>query len=52
VIAGVIAELAGTYIAVWTGVLIGLVAPLLLWPLRKLREMPPSASVEMPAQHP
>ncbi len=49
VIAGVIAELAGTRIAVWVGVLIGLVSPLLLLPLRRLREIPPTASTEMPA---
>jgi hypothetical protein len=49
VIAGVIAEVAGTLFAVWVGVLVGLVAPLLLWPLRGLREMPPSASGELPA---
>jgi len=30
------------------GVLVGLVAPLLLWPLRGLREMPPSSSGELP----
>jgi MFS family permease len=48
VIAGVIAEVAGTLFAVWVGVLVGLVAPLLLWPLRGLREMPPSASGELP----
>lgn len=49
VIAGVIAELWGTRFAIWVGVLVGLVAPLLLWPLRRLREMPPSASGELPA---
>lgn len=48
VIAGVIAEVAGTRFAIWVGVLVGLVAPLLLWPLRRLREMPPSASGEIP----
>jgi MFS family permease len=50
--AGVIAELAGTRTAVWVGVLIGLVAPALLWPLRHLREMPPSASGELPINDP
>jgi MFS family permease len=49
VIAGVIAEVAGTRFAVWVGVLVGLAAPVLLLPLRRLREMPPSASGEMPA---
>lgn len=48
IIAGVIAEVAGTRFAIWVGVLVGLVAPLLLWPLRRLREMPPSASGELP----
>lgn len=48
IIAGVIAELASTRFAIWVGVLVGLVAPLLLLPLRHLREMPPSASGEMP----
>jgi MFS family permease len=48
VIAGVIAEVAGTRFAIWVGVLVGLVAPLLLLPLRGLREMPPSASGELP----
>ena len=48
VIAGVIAEVAGTRFAIWVGVLVGMIAPLLLWPLRKLREMPPSASGELP----
>jgi len=49
IIAGAIAEVAGTRFAIWVGVLVGMVAPLLLWPLRGLREMPPSASGEMPA---
>jgi predicted MFS family arabinose efflux permease len=39
-IAGILAELTSTTFAVWVGVLIGLVAPTLLWPLRRLREMP------------
>ncbi len=52
VIAGVIAEVAGTRFAVWVGVLVGLVAPLLLLPLRRLREMPPSASGELPVAGP
>jgi MFS family permease len=39
-IAGFLAEAAGTRNAVWVGVLIGLVAPLLLLPLWKLKEMP------------
>lgn len=47
-IAGVLAELLGTRTAVWIGVVIGLVAPLFLLPLRHLREMPPSASGELP----
>lgn len=43
-IAGFLAELVGTRNAVWVGVLIGLVAPLLLLPLWKLRDMPPAAA--------
>jgi MFS family permease len=49
VIAGVIAEVAGTRFAIWVGVLVGLIAPLLLLPLRGVREMPPAASGELPA---
>lgn len=41
-LAGVIAELASTQIAVWVGVCLGLVAPAFLLPLRHLKEMPPS----------
>ncbi len=52
IIAGVIAEVAGTRFAIWVGVLVGLVAPLLLLPLRRLREMPPSASGELPMAAP
>ncbi|HEU0035505.1 MAG TPA: MFS transporter [Kofleriaceae bacterium] len=44
ILAGVIAELAGTYVAVWVGVLIGLAAPVFLLPLRSLREMPAGPS--------
>jgi MFS family permease len=44
VVAGVLAELTTIRTAVWVGVLIGLAAPLLLLPLRKLREMPPASS--------
>jgi MFS family permease len=42
-VAGFVAELVGTRGAVWIGVSIGLVPPLLLLPLWKLREMPPPA---------
>jgi len=42
--AGFTAELLGTRAAVWIGVAIGLVPPLLLLPLWKLREMPPPAT--------
>lgn len=52
IIAGVIAEVAGTRFAVWVGVLVGMIAPALLWPLRHLREMPPSASGEIPVSGP
>jgi hypothetical protein len=48
VIAGVIAELGGTRLSVWIGVLVGFIAPLFLLPLRRLRDMPPSASGELP----
>ncbi len=41
--AGVIAELAGTRTAMWVGVSIGLLAPLLLLPLWSVREMPAPA---------
>jgi MFS family permease len=41
---GLIAEAAGTRNAVWVGVLIGLVPPLLLLPLWKLKEMPQGPS--------
>jgi MFS family permease len=40
--AGVIAQLTTTRTGIWIGVLIGLVAPLFLLPLRGLREMPPA----------
>ncbi len=40
VIAGLIAECVGTRTAMWVGVSIGLLAPVLLLPLWKLREMP------------
>ena len=40
-IAGGLASLIGIRAAVWTGMLIGLTAPLLLWPVRRLRDMPP-----------
>lgn len=43
-LAGFLAELLGTRTAVWIGVLVGLVPPLLLLPLWKVREMPPEAS--------
>lgn len=59
VIAGVLAELLGTRAAVWIGVTVGLVSPLLLLPLRHLKDMPASessaelerarASTELPA---
>jgi predicted MFS family arabinose efflux permease len=39
-IAGALALLVGIQTAMWIGTLIGLAAPLLLWPLRGLREMP------------
>ena len=40
VAAGGLASLIGIRAAVWSGLLVGLVAPSLLWPLRHLRTMP------------
>jgi hypothetical protein len=39
-IAGGLASLIGIRAAVWTGMLLGLSAPLLLWPVRRMRDMP------------
>jgi hypothetical protein len=39
-LAGAIATLWGTSVAVWVGVLVGLLAPIFLWPLRTLKELP------------
>jgi MFS family permease len=39
-IAGGLASLIGIRAAVWIGMLIGLTAPLLLWPVRRVRDMP------------
>ena len=48
IIAGLLAELFGTRAAVWIGCVVGLLSPLLLLPLRQLRDMPSSeSSVEM-----
>jgi MFS family permease len=44
VIAGGLAELLGTRAAVWIGVMVGLISPLLLLPLRHLKDMPASES--------
>jgi hypothetical protein len=44
VMAGLLAELLGTRTAVWIGVMVGLISPVLLLPLRHLREMPASAA--------
>jgi len=41
-VAGAIAATAGTYTAVWVGIVIGFIAPVFLWPLRNLRELPSS----------
>jgi hypothetical protein len=46
-IAGGLATFVGIRTAMWIGVLIGLVAPIFVWPLRHLKDMPaaePSAS--------
>jgi MFS family permease len=40
VLAGALASLVGIYAAMWVGTLAGLAAPVLLWPLRHLRDMP------------
>jgi hypothetical protein len=48
-LAGVVAELASTEIAVWVGVILGLVAPVFLLPLRHLQVMPPPADDELKA---
>ncbi len=42
--AGLLAELAGITVAVWVGVLVGLLAPLFLLPLWRLRSLPPAAN--------
>jgi MFS family permease len=47
-VAGALAELTTIRTAVWVGVLIGLVAPIFLWPLRRVFAMPePHSSTEM-----
>jgi hypothetical protein len=48
-IAGGLASLIGIRAAVWTGMLIGLTAPVLLWPVRRIRDMPPG---DLGASHP
>ncbi|HMG53818.1 MAG TPA: MFS transporter [Kofleriaceae bacterium] len=40
VLAGGLASLVGIHAAMWAGTLAGLIAPALLWPLRRLRDMP------------
>ncbi|MDB4954580.1 MAG: hypothetical protein JWO36_2149 [Myxococcales bacterium] len=42
ILAGTLAHLTTIRFAVWFGVVIGLVTPVTLWPLRKLRDMPSS----------
>jgi MFS family permease len=47
-VAGALAELTSIRTAVWVGVLIGLLAPIFLWPLRRVTAMPePHSSTEM-----
>jgi MFS family permease len=47
-VAGALAEMTSIRTAVWCGVLIGLLAPIFLWPLRKVSAMPePASSTEM-----
>jgi predicted MFS family arabinose efflux permease len=54
-VAGGLASLIGIRAAVWTGMSIGLAAPLLLWPVRRVRDMSPGdlgASAAVPAADP
>jgi Na+/melibiose symporter-like transporter len=44
ILAGTLAQVTTTRFAVWVGVIIGLLTPLTLWPLRKLRAMPSPAT--------
>jgi len=48
-VAGGLGSLIGIRAAVWVGMSIGLLAPLLLWPVRRLRDMP---SGELGLSHP
>jgi MFS family permease len=48
-VAGGLGSLIGIRAAVWIGMSIGLLSPLLLWPVRRLRDMP---SVDLGASHP
>jgi MFS family permease len=48
-IAGGLASLIGIRAAIWTGMLFGLTAPALLWPVRRIRDMPAG---ELGAGHP
>jgi MFS family permease len=48
-IAGGLASWIGIRAAVWIGMLVGLTAPLLLWPVRRIRDMPPG---DLGAGHP
>jgi hypothetical protein len=43
-VAGAIGQLAGIRTAVWVGVLVGLAAPLFMWPIRGLRALPAAAA--------
>jgi hypothetical protein len=52
-IAGGLASLIGIRAAVWTGMLIGLTAPVLLWPVRRVHDVPPGdLGASHPASHP
>ncbi len=54
-LAGGLASLIGIRAAVWIGMLIGLSAPLLLWPVRRVRDMSPGdlgSSAAIPAADP
>jgi hypothetical protein len=52
VIAGILASLVGIRTAMWIGTLIGLAAPVLLWPLRRLRDMPSGDTAAIGAADP
>ncbi|HEY4175282.1 MAG TPA: MFS transporter [Kofleriaceae bacterium] len=42
-VGGALASALGTRTALWIGITIGLLPPLLMWPLRRVREIPPTS---------